>query len=126
MGDRAIVIFTDGAEVSPAIYLHWNGTEVPAWLKEHKEMMADRTGDVAYAAARFVGIAHTKITGNLSLGMWNLTPEQIDRIRGAHPSTSPETELTAMSHGDAGVALVNVNDFTWKGYGGYLEEAPAT
>ncbi len=29
--------------------------------------------------------------------------------------------LESESHGDAGVVVVNVNDFSWKAFGGYLK-----
>ena len=32
MGNRALIIFTDGDRVSPVVYLHWCGGQVPAWL----------------------------------------------------------------------------------------------
>jgi hypothetical protein len=53
MGDRALVIFTDGKEVSPVIYLHWHGSRVPELLAQLKLLMASRGADASYAAARF-------------------------------------------------------------------------
>lgn len=112
MGNRALIVFTNTAkdDVSPIIYLHWNGSDVPAWIEELKSLMASRKGDVSYAAARFVGICHDHIDGNLSLGMWNSNLGDILKNPAEH------------SHGDAGVIVVNCDDFTWLAYGGYLAE----
>ena len=116
MGDRALMIFTDGKEVSPVIYLHWSGSKVPDLLEQHKALMASRGADVPYAAARFVGIVHaTMPEQNLSLGMWNADP----RIRTAVTCRDADT-LKEFSHGDAGVVVVDVTDYSWKSYGGYL------
>ena len=52
------MIFTDGKEVSPVIYLHWSGSKVPDLLEQHKALMVSRGADVPYAAARFIGIVH--------------------------------------------------------------------
>ncbi len=70
MGDRALVIFTDGTEVSPTVYLHWAGEAVPEILKTHAKFMESRKGDVGYAAGRFVGICHVRNSeSNTSLGL---------------------------------------------------------
>ena len=123
MGDRVLVIFTDGAEVSPTVYLHWNGTATPALLARLKDLMKGREGDVQYSAARFIGICHKHIEGNLSLGTWNTEPATIEAIR--KKSADLASVLENESHGDAGVVLFNVNDMTWKAYGGYLAKEEA-
>ena len=116
MGDRALITFTDGEQVSPVVYLHWAGSSVPALLEQHKGLMASRGADVAYAAARFVGIVHATMPDqNLSLGIWNAAPD----TRRAVLSTDGD-ELANMSHGDAGFVVVDVRDYSWKAYGGYL------
>src|SRR5437763_13243989 len=116
MGDRALIIFTDGEQVSPVVYLHWAGAEVPALLEQHKALMASRGADVAYAAARFVGIVHaTMPEQNLSLGMWNAAKDTTTAVRASDAET-----LANMSHGDAGFVVVDVRDYSWKAYGGYL------
>ena len=132
MGDRALVIFTDGKEVSPTVYLHWSGSSVPALIEKAGVRMQGRLGDVSYAAARFVGICHEDIEGNLSLGIWN-TPRNIrTAILGwKHEeflkNTSHEELLRKYSQGDAGLVIVNADDFTWKAYGGYLvQDQPVT
>jgi len=114
MGDRALIVFTNTArdEVSPVVYLHWDGHNVPEWLAELKAKMAGREGDVPYSAARFVGICHEHIDGNVSLGMWNAPTGML-----ANPAEH--------SHGDAGVIVVNANDYSWQAFGGYLEKQAA-
>ncbi len=111
MGNRACVIFTEGEEFSPVVYLHWHGRDVPTFLKELKVLMADRKGDVPYAVARFTGICHAHIDGNLSLGIWAESKEF---------SKFSKQDWRDYSHGDAGVVVVNVHDFTYEAYGGYL------
>jgi hypothetical protein len=112
MGDRALIIFYDSDRVSPGVYLHWDGSHVPDWLEELKRLMQGRYGDAQYAAARFIGICHNRIDGNLSLGVISnrLTPAAMHR----------RARLEQLSHGDAGVVVVNTDDFSWKAYGGYL------
>ena len=61
-----------------------------------------RSGDSGYACARFVGYCHEHIPGGLSLGLLN-TPEDGKPI----------------SHGDAGVFIVDVNTGEVETYGGY-------
>jgi hypothetical protein len=123
MGDRALVIFENKEEVSPVVYLHWSGSRVPALLEQLKERMKGSEGDVAYAAARFVGICHESIEGNLSLGVWNLPADTLVAVRTRGLSSAADAELAGYSHGDAGVVVVNAEDFTFKAYGGYLADA---
>ena len=61
--------FTTGPACPQPIYLHWHGDAVPSWLDQLKDRMNGRFSDAAYAAARFVGICHANIDGNLSLGI---------------------------------------------------------
>ncbi len=117
MGDRALVIVTDGTEVSPIIYLHWAGNKVPALIGKLKDLMGDRTGDVSYAAARFIGVAHADQPDAISLGMWNTSIDDAKAV-----ISQDENALEKLSHGDAGVVIIDCNDFTWKAYGGYLEK----
>ncbi|OWK39515.1 hypothetical protein FRUB_06078 [Fimbriiglobus ruber] len=110
------MIFHDEGTVSPTVYLHWSGRHVPELLDELKGRMLGRYGDVDYATARFVGICHGYIEGNLSLGVFRNKFEVSDlRDRAL---------MTEASHGDAGVVIVDVKDFAWKAYGGYLETDP--
>ncbi|MBY0460510.1 MAG: hypothetical protein K2V38_24610 [Gemmataceae bacterium] len=115
MGDRACVLFFDGTAVSPTVYLHWHGRAVPARLAELKTLMHGRNHDAAYAAARFVGICHAHIGGNLSLGVTSnrLVPADL-----RNPAA-----LAALSPGNAGLVLVDTTDFTWRAVGGYLADA---
>jgi hypothetical protein len=114
MGNRACVIFYDSKRISPTVYLHWHGESVPAWLQQLKHLMNGRFDDAEYAAARFVGISHQQIEGNLSLGVLSnrYTPAEIH----------DELLMEANSPGNAGIVVVDTRDFTWKAYGGYLAE----
>ena len=114
MGNRASVVFFDSTTVSPTIYLHWHGDSVPDWLEELAELMKGRYGDASYAAARFVGICHKHIQGNLSLG---LLSGGYSRLETLNPK-----DMAASSPGDAGMVVVNSTDFSWRAYGGYLTE----
>lgn len=112
MGDRASVIFFDKVHVSPVVYLHWHGSRMPDWIDELRCLMADRLWDAPYAAARFVGICHNHVTGNLSLGIRSCTLQL--------PDLNCPTKLGQLSPGDAGLVIVNAGDFTWRAYAGYL------
>jgi hypothetical protein len=112
MGDRAHVIFFDAYSISPTIYLHWHGGDVPDWLKDLRERMTGRFCDASYAAARFVGICHERIPGNLSLGVLSNDFTK-DDFRN-HPV------MVNASPGDAGIIIVDAGDFSWKAFGGYL------
>lgn len=108
MGDRAVIHFTDGQKIGPAVYVHWSGEDVPAILGETRRIMEDRLGDVGYTTARCIGVCHDRIEGNLSLGTWSAPSEA--EIRHAD-----------YTHGDAGVFLVNCSGDTWtvECWGGY-------
>lgn len=103
MGNRALVVFHDGQDVSPVVYLHWGGASVKDRLRECREHMRSRGADLPYTAARFVGLCHAAdANSNLSLGMWN-----------APDGKSPEARIANIeSHGDAGLFIVDVR--TWK------------
>jgi hypothetical protein len=108
MGDRALIVFTDKSkeDCSPVIYLHSDGYKVGDWIAELKTLMQGREGDVSYAAARFVGICHSHIPGNTSLGMWDGGEDVIKDPKGS-------------GHGDHGVIIVNASDFTFEQFGAY-------
>jgi hypothetical protein len=112
MGDRACIIFYDAHRVSPTVYLHWHGDAVPAWLDILKQTMAGRESDAYYAAARFIGICHQRIDGNLSLGVWSNGFSLADLHQ--------ESLMHEESPGNAGLVVVNTRDFSWKAYSGYL------
>jgi hypothetical protein len=117
MGDRALVIFHDKYRISPGVYLHWHGSHVPALLAELAEYMKGRYGDAGYAAARFTGLCHGRISGNLSMGIVS------NELR--HADLDDAALLEEMSPGNAGVVVANTGDFTWKAYGGYLAKRPS-
>lgn len=115
MGDRVLFIVhnkSDGSEVeySPVIYGHNSGYKSAALLRKLHERMEGRRSDVSYACARLIGIIHNEISGNLSLGVWNLPEDFLNE---------PDY-LTQMSHGDAGVILYDCGDGSVKCYGGYM------
>jgi hypothetical protein len=112
MGNRTCIIFFDRNRVSPTVYLHWHGESVPGWLSQLKDLMSGRFGDASYAAARFVGICHANINGNLSLGLSSNDFSLADVLN--------EDRMEAASPGNAGMVVVDTRDFTWKAYGGYL------
>ena len=125
MGDRAIVVLkkdmmTDGVThtlCSPQMYLHWNGSpnNVANYIDELAELMEGREGDLSYAFARLVGIAHNDIEGNLSLGVFsnNFKDDDIyDRVY-------------EISHGDNGTYLVDVDNYEITRYfGTYVANGP--
>lgn len=133
MGDRALVIFANdqGQSVSPTVYLHWSGSAVPDLIEKLSVVMGTRKGDVSYACARFAAIACDDNPGNLSVGVLQ-TPQEVT-IAASYIASFPDAAggvaldnsrkvLRKYSHGDAGVILVNVSDFTWQAFGGYLAE----
>lgn len=124
MGDRALIHFHDGKEMSPCIYLHWGGESVPALLAKTRERMDSRGGDVSYTTARCVGIAHEESDGNLSLGVWNGPDQDYAKARAAMVKYEPyEWDKTRKhfpySHGDAGVFLVDCRTWDVETFGGY-------
>jgi hypothetical protein len=114
MGNRAYIVFFDRTCVSPTVYLHWHGNAVPSWLGQLKELMSGRFGDATYAAARFVGICHANIEGNLSLGISSNDFSPADALN--------KDRMEAESPGNAGIIVADTRDFTWKAYGGYLAD----
>lgn len=114
MGNRACIVFFDSVRVSPTIYLHWHGGQVPLWLDQLRNRMQGRFGDAHYAAARFVGICHTQIDGNLGLGVIsnNYTCQTLH----------DHQIMESVSPGNAGMVVVDTRDFTWRAYGGYLAD----
>lgn len=119
MGDRAIVCFSlgalDGTDDLPAVYLHWSGCEVPELLARLREVMRGRDTDASYAAARFCALACEANPGNLSVGLFAYTADQL---------TTP----AKLSHGDAGFIVVDVSKPQWLAtvYRGYMPETQNT
>jgi hypothetical protein len=111
MGNRVLVVFTDGQQYSPFVYLHWHASQLGALLTKWRERMQGREGDPEYGAARFVGVCHDHIEGNLSLGIWN---GPVSRAHAQSDTAAMIDELLreGNSVGDAGVVLVDVNTNT--------------
>jgi len=104
MGDRALVQFIDSkGNYSPAVYLHWRGFKVGHYLEALQARMGDRLDDVDYSCARFIGIVHEDIEGELSLGVREIG-------RKLRASDSP---------GDAGCFIVNCKTWKVRAMGGY-------
>jgi hypothetical protein len=92
MGNRACVVFTNesGSEVSPAVYLHWNGgpESIYAFLDELERRRVG--GSLDYTAARFVHVVadlfDCEEAGSMSLGVMNgpgaITPEAMRPFAG--------------------------------------------
>jgi hypothetical protein len=114
MGNRACIVFFDLTRVSPTVYLHWNGSEVPTWLDLLKDRMNGRFSDAAYAAARFIGICHDNIDGNLSIGVSS------NHFTLADVRTN--NRMQEESPGNAGMVVVDTSNFSWRAYGGYLDD----
>ena len=118
MGDRAHIIFTNGLSVSSTIYLHWDGHNVPDYIRILRQMAQDEQEICpGYAAARFIGIAHADIPGVMSLGVFNTTPDVVEAVLKRDSEC-----LSDPSDSDAGLVLVNTKDYSWEAYGGYLAE----
>jgi len=113
MGDRVLVTFTDGEDFSPFVYMHWHGEEAADMIRKAQKHM--RIGDYSYAAARFCGFCHVQLKSAtrgrvavLGLGLLN------------GPQSTPTAEEWAeLSHGDAGIYVVNVSTGEVGAYGGY-------
>lgn len=122
MGDRLRVVFKSednegNLAYSPVSYHHWGGSYFVERHAEWLALMDGRMMDLEYAAARWIGVCHSHLPGNLSLGVSNLTQEEHDAL----DLNEPEVIAKVFSHGDAGFVLVDVADGSWKGYGGYLD-----
>ena len=105
MGDRALIQLKCKNEVSPALYLHWEGYAVAYILLRTKKRMEGRADDLQYTFARLVQEATMGDEGNLSFGVFN-----------------QPTELTEKdSPGDAGAFVVELSEGRWrvKCMGGY-------
>lgn len=70
MGNRAYVVFENGKNRSPAIYLQWNGgpESIYAFLQALKDYGADQHSP-EYSCARFVQLVGNYLGGTLSLGI---------------------------------------------------------
>ena len=72
MSDPINVVFHSPAtcDISPMVYLHWGGGIVVDYLEAALPRL--RTGNAAYACARFIGYCHDQLDGINSLGVNNL------------------------------------------------------
>lgn len=72
MSDSVSVVFHSPSqhELGPIVYLHWGASSLIQDLEAALPQM--RTGDVAYACARFIGYCHNQIPGINSLGVSNI------------------------------------------------------
>lgn len=114
MGDRVVVVVTDGNEIAPAIYAHWLGSEAPAILVKAGEAGLIRKDDESYAAARVCGAFHEASPGHTGVGLLDA------------PADLSDETLEEFSHGDAGVIVLNVSDGSLRYVGGYGEGRPAS
>lgn len=106
MGDRVLMQCHVGGtdHVGPVVYGHWLGSEVPKIVSALQARMAARGNDVDYASARLVQEAIAAQSHDcLGVGIWNTT-----RLLTEDDS-----------HGDAGVVLIDVRDWTVQYFGGY-------
>jgi hypothetical protein len=91
-------------EFGPVVYGHWSGSDAPIIVERLKARMRTRGADLEYASARLVQDAINGDSGNLSFGLWNA-----DHILTAGDNNE-----------DAGVVLINVDDYSAEYLGGYL------
>ena len=124
MGDRAIVLFEDAQGVERfAVYYHWAGRAgVEADARQAVKDHGDRLGDTSYFGARWVGVACASRPGSTGVGLLSVPPE----VTARHPEA-----LKKFSHGDAGVAIFNVDTaiLRWiegTGYGFTEQRDPLT
>ena len=115
MGDRAVVVFRKEHTLteretyykySPMVYLHWNGSKdnVLYYIDKLAETMEGREGDLDYSIARFIGICHEDIKGNLSLGVSNCpVTDDTDNLF--------YDELGHITQGDNGVYVVDIDTY---------------
>lgn len=103
MGDRVLVAFKSGDDYAPTVYMHSRGHEAADMIKAAQPRM--RKDDPSYAAARFTGFCAEKIPGALGLGLL--------------PALEPGADLKEVSHGDAGVYIVDVSTGEVAAGGGY-------
>lgn len=98
MGNRVLIQFVNGKDVSPCIYGHWSGGAAADTLKALRLQMSDRPSDIAYVAARCVGRLIGADDASTGFGLWN----------------APKKLTAKESHGDAGVFLVDIAKPVWR------------
>jgi hypothetical protein len=97
MGNRVLIQFVSGPEVSPAIYGHWSGRRAAEVITRLRKQMADRPNDITYVSARCVARLIGADDGSTGYGLWN----------------APKKLTAKESHGDAGMFLVDISEPTW-------------
>ena len=90
-----MVRFRNSYQVSPAVYLHWSGSEVPVLVADTARIMRTRLNDAEYACARFVFVC-------------------CDANGGWNDNVSVGVTHHFESHGDAGLFEVDVRSWPWK------------
>lgn len=107
MGDRVLIqVVNNRDEFGPIVYGHWSGSNVKEVLRSLKTRMKDRRGDIGYTTARLVQEMIGGDNGNLGFGVFNA-----ERILSG-----------VDSHGDAGVVVINCENFLACAAGGYYNE----
>jgi len=104
MGNRATVIFTDESEkeISPAVYLHWNGgaESIYGFMNEMDRRNIRRT-DLSYECARFIGIVTDFFDkdglGSTSIGVVSYPGKSID---------AKTLRKVCTDHGDNGFYII--------------------
>jgi hypothetical protein len=114
MGNRALVIFADGAgETSgAAVYLHWNGG--PDSIYPMLDYLASKAGmnhSASYTTARFCQAAGNFFGGNMSLGL-QAAPGLVSEV---HERASD------LSHGDNGIYLLKIAAGSYGILGRYVD-----
>ena len=148
MHDRALIFFTDGETVSPAICLYRHGSQVPSILAataapktrdpEGAANAIAMIGVPKYYATRFFMVCGDFIDENIGLG-----PERVDEelevllcrtvqpLAGLAPILEARRTLRTFSRVlglEAGLVVANVSAATWswRAFGGHLESTPRT
>jgi len=111
MGNRCIIVVHNKKEFGPVIYQHWAVDPVDT-IKEFKELMQDRKGDVSYCSARLIGILHVRTHGILSLGVWNL-PKEFEQAIKDRLSGKDNNSINNYTHHDEGIYLIDCDDFSY-------------
>ena len=155
MGDRALVVLTDGRKFSPVLYTHFHGGRVGQIIEAALPRM--RLGDLPYSFARLAGVFHESISGNHGLGCWNSPVPSADTLAAEPPDFDERDDGSAewrtrrderrqkvkewrekvyadvaaqiqdkeYSHGDAGVFILDIRDWKATAYNGYGFESDA-
>lgn len=103
MGDRALIqLRNSDGDISPVLYLHWDGNRAGKIIYDTHMRMKGRGDDLDYTFARLVQEAVGDDPGNTSYGVSNsVAPLSADN-----------------SHGDAGCFLVDIATDNWVVYAG--------